>query len=157
METNRHEGGEESGTGTPDYTDGPDVRQTAECPECRMPNESSSANHTSTREWSFLPALTSDHRSLIACRTIRNVRGIRGYRAIPWRLTQTAYNIRVYSRLRFSGLAKPISIGTPVFCMLTITALSGRTSMTLYLMSSCGFRENSWSLRTSNSFRPPQV
>jgi hypothetical protein len=41
------------------------------------------------------------------------------------------------------GLAKPISIGAPGFSVLTITALSGRTSRSLYLISSIGFRENS--------------
>jgi hypothetical protein len=55
------------------------------------------------------------------------------------------------------GFAKPISIGAPGFCVFTMTALSGRTSTSLYLTSSCGFSENSWSLRTSNSRRPPQV
>jgi len=33
----------------------------------------------------------------------------------------------------FQGAAKPISIGAPGFCAFTITALSGRTSMSLYV------------------------
>src|SRR5207247_6811357 len=55
------------------------------------------------------------------------------------------------------GFAKPISMGAPGFWFFTMTALSGRTSTSLYLISSCGFSENSWSLRTSDSRRPPQV
>src|SRR4029077_3490409 len=56
------------------------------------------------------------------------------------------------------GLAKPISIGAPGFCVFTITALSGCTSMSLYVrFPSAVARGNSWSLRTSNSRRPPQV
>src|SRR5213076_632843 len=55
------------------------------------------------------------------------------------------------------GAAKPISIGASDLCVFTITELSGCTSTSLYLISSFGFRENSWSFLTSNSRRPPQV
>src|SRR5207248_5119472 len=55
------------------------------------------------------------------------------------------------------GAAKPISIGASDLFVFTITALSGCTSTSLYLISSFGFRENSWSFLTSNSRRPPQV
>src|SRR5439155_23499706 len=56
------------------------------------------------------------------------------------------------------GAAKPISIGAPGFCVFTITALSDRTSMSLYVrFPSAVARGNSWSLRTSNSLRPPQL
>src|SRR5437667_8478821 len=55
------------------------------------------------------------------------------------------------------GAAKPISIGALGCCVFTITALSGCTSTSFYLISSMGFRENSWSFLTSNSRRPPHV
>ena len=55
------------------------------------------------------------------------------------------------------GGAKPISIGALGCWVFTITALSGCTATSLYLICSFGFRENSWSFLTSNSRRPPQV
>jgi hypothetical protein len=42
------------------------------------------------------------------------------------------------------GLAKPISLGAFGFCVFTITALSGCTSVSLYLISSMGFKKNSY-------------
>src|SRR5437016_11123165 len=42
------------------------------------------------------------------------------------------------------GAAKPISIGAFGFCVFTITALAGCTSTSLYLISSTGFKENSY-------------
>ena len=47
------------------------------------------------------------------------------------------------------GAAKPISIGAPGSCVFAITALSGCTSMSLYVrLPSAVARGNSWSLRT---------
>src|SRR5215467_13912334 len=64
----------------------------------------------------------------------------------------------LFSLLEIQGAAKPMSIGAFGFCVFTITALSGRTSMSLYVrLPSAVARGNSWSLRTSNSFRPPQL
>jgi hypothetical protein len=69
------------------------------------------------------------------------------------RFPLSLFNLRI-----IQGLAKPISICAPGFCVLKITAFCGRTSMSLYVRSpSVVARGNSWSLRTSNSFRPPQV